>query len=414
LFTHYRRSQRILPPDPLLKCSPNPTPSSGPIERVAQQPYNSPTMTRTSTAHARLLGTLAVAALLTAGCGLFSSGPTPAAPSGSGSGATTPPTAITPSPSPTPHRVSSITLVATLGEPKAATPAGLTWAGIQATAGQIGATPTLVEPATRTALASEIDKAAGEDQAVVVTVDSDATAAVLAAAASHPTTQFLEVGVTVPDGGPANVHGLVFDEAEAGYLAGYIAVLYSGSRAVGVVGDAPTDTSSANYVAGFRAGAAQAGQTSTVSVGYAGTADAPDKGRTAAATLIKAGSDTIVAMPSISGIGAMRQACALKARIVAVDTDAWQTVPDVKTCLIASVLNRYDNAVGAALLALAAGTALPARVINDVANDGIATSDLHADAPAGFEASLAGVMAALRSSPPRSTAAPATVAPSAS
>lgn len=303
--------------------------------------------------------------------------------------------------------------MASLGEPKDATPAGLTWAGIQATAGRIGATATLVEPATRMAVTAEINTAAGAGRAVVVTVGSDATDVVLAAAAAHPTTQFLEMDVVVPDGAPANVHGLLFDQAEAGYLAGYIAASFSETGKVGIVGDSAADAATANYAAGFRAGAAQAVPGSTVSVGYAGTADAPEKGRTAAAALIKGGNDTILAMPNLSGIGAMRETCDRKSRFVAVGTDAWQTVPDARPCLIASVLDRYDTAVATALLALATGQTLTQRVMNDVSNDGIVVSEFHADAPAGFGTGLAGVVATLKSGPPRPTPAPATSQPSA-
>ena len=298
--------------------------------------------------------------------------------------------------------------MASLGEPKDATPAGLTWAGIQATSDRIGATATLVKPATRATMAAEIEAAAREDRAVVVTVGPDAAEAVLAAAASHPTSQFLEVGIDAPEGAPSNVHGLVFDEAVAGYLAGYIAAAFSGTSKVGFVGDALADASTANYAVGFRAGATQARPGTAVSVGYAGSADAPEKGRTAAATLIKGGNDAIAAMPSLSGIGAMRETCNRTTRLVTVGTDAWQVVPDVRPCLIASVLNRYDKAVGTALLALAAGTAMPQEVMNDVSNDGIAIGELHADAPAGFQAALAGVMATLKKGPPRPLPAPAT------
>ncbi|HEY5472950.1 MAG TPA: BMP family ABC transporter substrate-binding protein [Candidatus Limnocylindrales bacterium] len=371
-------------------------------------------MTRSSATTTRFIGILAAAAaLLTAGCGFFSSGPTPGASSVTSGGASTRTAAITPLPSPTPVLVKSITLVAALGQPKDATPAGLTWTGIQATAGRIGATATLVEPATRPALAAEIEAAAKADQTVVITVGPDAANAVLTAAAAHPTTQFLEMDVVTPESAPANVHGLLFDEAEAGYLAGYIAASFSGTGKVGIVGDAAADAATANYAAGFRAGAAQARPGSTVSVGYAGTADAPEKGRTAAAALVKGGNDTILVMPSLSGIGAMRETCDRKAHFIAVGTDAWQVVPDVRPCLIASVLDRYDAAVGTALLVLAAGQTLPQQVMNDVSNDGIAVSELHADAPAGFAEGLAGVVATLKNGPPRPTPAPATSKPSA-
>jgi basic membrane protein A len=309
--------------------------------------------------------------------------------------------------------IKSITLVAVVGQPKDATPAGLTWAGIRAAAGRIGATATLVEPTTRAAMGAEIDKAAETSLGVVVTVGPDAGDAVVLAAAAHSTTQFLEMSVVTPENGPANVHGLLFDEAEAGYLAGYIAASFSGSGKVGMVGDTAADSSTGNYSAGYRAGAAQGKPGTAVTIGYAGTADAPDKGRAAAATLVKGGNDIMLTMPNLSGIGAARETCDRKARFVAVGTDAWQVVPDARPCLIASVLDRYDAAVGNALLVLAAGQALPRRVMNDVSNDGVAVGDFHVDAPAGMTAGLAQVIATLKNGPPRPSPVLATPMPSA-
>jgi basic membrane protein A len=315
--------------------------------------------------------------------------------------------------SPTPRFVRSIILVASIGEPKGSTPAGLTWTGIQAAAAHIGATTSNVVPASNAELAGDLDQAAMAQSAVVVTVGSTADAAVQAAAAAHPTTQFLEMDVVVPDTSPPNVHGLAFDEAEAGYLAGYVAAAFSGSGKVGMVGDAQTDVHSTNYGAGFRNGAAEAVPAIAVALAYAGTPDSPDRGRTAAAGLVKGGNDVILAMPSLSGIGAMRETCARKARLVAVDADAWQVVPDVDSCLIVSVMKRYDAAVTAAIGTASKGTALPRVTVNDVANGGIALSAFHADLPEGFQARLDAVVSTLRSGPPRPTTAPPSGPPSA-
>ncbi len=145
-----------------------------------------------------------------------------------------------------------------------------------------------MQPVSNADLSNDLDGAAGSEGAVVVTFGADADAAVQAAAAAHPTTQFLEIDVVVPDGSPANVHGLAFDEAESGYLGGYVAAEFAGSGTVGMVGDTQTDTRSANYAAGFRSGAAQADPAVAV-VAYAGSPDLPDKGRAAAAGLVKAG-----------------------------------------------------------------------------------------------------------------------------
>ena len=78
-----------------------------------------------------------------------------------------------------------------------------------------------------------------------------------------------------------------------------------------------------------------------------------------------------MAMPSLTGIGAMRGGLHRRAKLVAVDTDAWQTVPDIRPCLIVSVMNRYDVAVTAAILAAASGRTLPLETVNDFSTGGI-------------------------------------------
>jgi len=369
-------------------------------------------MSRTTNSPLAFACAVSVSALL-AGCSLLSSQPglTPYSTGGSSTASTIISTE-TATPSPTPQLIRTITLVALIGEPKDWTPAGLTWKGIQAAAIQIGAVTSLMEPLSNAELSADVEKASAADPTVVVTVGSSADAAVQAAAAAHPTTQFLELDTVVPDASPANVRGLAFDEAEAGYLGGYVAAAFASSGKVGMVGDIETDTRSANYAAGFRSGASQAVPGIAVTVAYSGTPDLPDKGRTAAAGLVKAGNSVILTMPSLSGIGAMREACTRKAQLVAVDTDAWQTVPDVQPCLIVSVMKRYDVAVTAAILAGAAGRP-PARLtVEDVANGGIALSAFHADLPAGVQAGLDAVVGALKAGPPRPAPEPPTVAPS--
>jgi basic membrane protein A and related proteins len=352
-----------------------------------------------------------------AGCGIFNQSrptPSPTAISITSSPSISIPTATpTATPIPTPQLVKSVTLVATIGAPNDSTPAGLTWTGIQATAARIGATTKLVQPVSNSEYMTAVGLAAQADGGLVVTVGPAAVASVQAVAAAHPATQFLEMGVVVPEASPPNVHGLVFDEAEAGYLAGYVAASFATSGKVGMVGDTATDTATGNYAAGLRSGAFEAAPAVVVAVAYGGSPDLPDRGRTAAAGLVKAGNSVIVAMPSLTGIGALRQACSDKAQVVAVDTDAWQTLPDIRPCLVVSVMKRYDAAVTTAITAVANGRTLAAVTLNDVANGGIALSEFHADLPTGFRGGLDALMATLRNGPPRPTPAPPTPSPAA-
>jgi basic membrane protein A len=299
-------------------------------------------------------------------------------------------------------------MVSTIAKPKDASPSGLTWKGVQAAGTKIGVAATLVEPASRSDLASAVEQAASGLLAVVVTIGFDANGAVQIAAAAHPSAQFFEVGVAVPVTSPDNVHGIVFDEAQAGYLAGFVAGSFSGAGKVGFIGDTATDARSANYAAGFASGASQARAGTIVSIAYVGSPDSPDEGRTTAATLVKSGVNVLTAVPDLSGIGAVREACARQARLVAVETDAWLVIPDVRSCLIVSVLERYDASVENAILAVSSGRTVPAIEVEDVSTGGIALSDFHGEQPAGFGTLLAGVLAALEKGPPHPTPAPPT------
>jgi basic membrane protein A len=362
-----------------------------------------------------------------AGCDVFSGGGSSTSPTDSGTAtqAATATPAPTPSPSPTPQLVHSVTLLI-IGQVEEAAPAGLAWAGLQDAAATLGVTPDLVQAASPADLDAAVAAASSDDGAVVVTVGAAATHAGATAAAAHPGTQYLQLGVAASEGSPSNVHGIVFDQAQTGYLAGFVAGSFSTSGKVAFVGVSATDQATANYAAGFTSGvdesaralsgdpaassdgsagasggpdtpapAATGSTPPAASISYTGTSTAPEKGRAASAAAIKAGSDVLVAMPDLSGYGAMRDACGRKALIVAIGSDAWKTLPDVQSCLIGSVLERSDVTVRDAILSVAHGGSLPSLVVGDVANGGIAVSDLHVDAPAGFPERLGGVLAAM-------------------
>jgi basic membrane lipoprotein Med (substrate-binding protein (PBP1-ABC) superfamily) len=174
-----------------------------------------------------------------------------------------------------------------------------------------------------------------------------------------------------------------------------------------MVGDYKSDVHSTNYAAGFQSGAAQAKPGTTVTIAYAGNPDLPASGFSTAAGLVSAGNDVVMATPSLGGIEALRGACGAKGRLVALDTDAWHTVPDVGSCLIVSVMKRYDSAAAAAVGAAQSGNTMPRLLVNDVSTGGIALGTFHADLPAGFQTSLDALMATLRSGPPRPSAVPA-------
>ena len=355
---------------------------------------------------------LLVLALLVSGCGFFSNppAPTPGSPGPSRPNLSPNPTLERPAtPAPT-NAVASITLVSAVGESGDGTASNVAWQGVRDAAGSPGATPSLVAPVAMAELTAAVKKAADDGTTIVLTVGPEAAQAVLAAATVHPATQFFELDQAVPADAPSNVHGLVFDEAEAGYLAGFVAASVTSTNAIGMVGFATTDPRTSNYLDGFRNGAAYAQPSVAVKVAYANSTVDPATGRAVAAGLVKAGADVLVAMPDLAGVGAMREACARKAGVVGLDTDAALTLPDIKGCVVVSVLKRFDVAAREAILRYSARAALPASIMFDVAAGGISLTTIARPVPAGFADRLAGVLAAMRDGPPRPTPAPASSA----
>jgi basic membrane protein A len=328
------------------------------------------------------------------------------------SGPSRPASTSTPNPNATPRPVRSIVLVSAIGQDADGTPSNLAWQAVQEAGDGQGAKTSRVQPLTRTELTGGIAKAAEGGATIVVAVGPEATQAVLAAGSAHPDVVFLLLGAGIPSDAPANVHAVVFDEGEAGYLAGMVAASVSDAKKVGFVGDVQGDASSAGFAAGFTSGV-QEGDTSAVpAVAYAGRIGDPQHGGSAATILLKAGADVVSAMAGLSGDGALRTACAAGAKVVAVDTDASLILPDLNSCLVVSVLFHYDVAVSNAIAGYAAGDDLPATIVGDVSNGCIGLSSFHKEVSQDVQDRIAIVLDVLEAGPPRQTPGPTEAAPS--
>jgi len=337
------------------------------------------------------------------GCGLFSNEPRPS-PVVTSSHAETAQEA--PTPSPTPRHVGSITLVADVGESQPGTPSAVAWLGVQQVASEVGAVSSMTVPKSVNDLWAAIQTAATAGGDVVVTVGAPAAAATRTAALGNPAVQFFTLDQAVAADTPENLHAIAFDESEMGYLAGVIAASLTRTARVGLVGDDDSSASTANYAAGFRNGALFANPMAIVDFENAGTPADPAKGRAAAAVLAAGGADVVAATSDLSGIGAMRETCARGASVVALGTDAWQLVPDVRSCLSTSVLKLYDVAIASAIRGYAAGATVPRLTLSDVAAGGIGLTDFRVAEPAALTSRLDQVVREMRAGPPRPTATP--------
>ncbi|HEY5488182.1 MAG TPA: BMP family ABC transporter substrate-binding protein [Candidatus Limnocylindrales bacterium] len=339
------------------------------------------------------------------GCGLFSNEPRPS-PAVSPSHAETSQEARTSAPAPTPRHVGSIVLVAGVGESQAGTPSAVAWLGVQQVALELGAASSMTIPKSVNDLWAAVQTASTTGADVVVTIGAPAAAATRTAALANPSVQFFTLDQAVAADAPENLHAIAFDESEMGYLAGVIAASLSRHESVGLVGDDDSSAATANYADGFRNGALFGNPAAIVNFANAGTATDPVKGRAAAATLVAGAADVVAATSDLSGVGAMREACARGASVVALDTDAWLLVPDVRPCLVTSVRKLYDVAIASAIRGYAAGADVPRQILSDVAAGGVGLTDFRVTEPAALTLRLDQVFREMRAGPPRPTATP--------
>jgi basic membrane protein A and related proteins len=349
-------------------------------------------------------------ATIMSGCGFFSNEPRPstAAPSTPSTGSTfsNPVSSqAAQTPAPTPRPVASIAMVADVGESQPGTPSATAWLGVQHVAAGLQAKSSMTVPRSQGELSVAIGTAVRSGAGVVVTIGASAAPATIVAAMANPSVEFFTLDQPATADALPNLHAIAFDEVEMGYLAGMIAEALSRAGSIGLVGD-DTSVATANYAAGVRNGALFDNPAAIVGSANAGTPDDPAKGRSAAATLAAGDADVIVATSGLTGIGAMREACARNDLVVALGADAWQLVPDVRACLAVSVRKLYDVAIEAAIRAYAEGAEVPGTILSDVAAGGIALSDFHVAEPPALASELERVLGDMRAGPPRPTANP--------
>src|SRR2546428_4543935 len=179
---------------------------------------------------------------------------------------------------------------------------------------------------------------------VIVTVGFLIGTETLAAAKANPSVQFFGVDQFVPDPIPANYQGLLFNEAQAGYLAGIVAGTITKSGKIGAVGGRSDVPPVVSYIKGYQNGAKAIKSSVTVTVNYTEDFNAPDKGEASAKTMIGQGVDVIFQVAGLTGAGALRAARNAKAYGIGVGSDQYHSLPAPRACHITSAGKQLQTA----------------------------------------------------------------------
>jgi basic membrane protein A len=278
------------------------------------------------------------------------------------------------------------------------------WAGLQAAEADGVAAQVLVST-SETDLAPNVTQAVESGCGFVLTVGYELAAATQEQAAANPDVDFAIVDETVEGD---NVKPILFDTAQASYLAGYLAAGVSKTGIVGTFGggNQPPVTL---FMDGFAQGvdAYNAAHGTTVSLrgwdqetrdgSFTGDFEDVAKGKQSAQALIDQGADVI--MPVAGQVGEGAASAALDTggvSVIWVDNDGYDTLPEAyRPILLTSVLKDTEQAVREIAVSTTDDSFTNEPYVGTLENEGVGLAPFH-DLESSVPADLAAEVDALR------------------
>ncbi|MBN2224236.1 MAG: transporter substrate-binding domain-containing protein [Deltaproteobacteria bacterium] len=206
---------------------------------------------------------------------------------------------------------------------------------------------------------------------VISTDEGGMSGALVEAARANPDVQFILIGA---EGAPLNnLASVIFEEDEAGYLAGYIAGTITRTNKIAFVGGAPFDPIK-RFEYGFAGGVKDARRDAETIVSYvAEEGDANglydrDKTKEAVMRLAKKGADTVFIVSGTGTLGGVSTAEKMKMSIIGLGNDERKLSPKY---VAASVIYRYDTAVKKILDDAVSGKAVGGVYLMSFTNGGL-------------------------------------------
>ncbi|PJJ71177.1 basic membrane protein A [Diaminobutyricimonas aerilata] len=261
------------------------------------------------------------------------------------------------------------------------------WAGLQSAGEEYGIDAEVLVSTNETDLEPNVQQAVDSGCGLVLTVGYELAAATQEQAEANPDIDFAIVDEIVEGD---NIKPIVFDTAQAAFLAGYLAagVTQTGTVATFGGGNQPPVTL---FMDGFVDGVAHYNQVHGTNVAALGwdkqaqdgtfTGDFEDvnKGVTVAQGFIDQGADVILPVAGQVGEGAARAAAdAGNAVIIWVDNDGYETLPsEYRPLVLTSILKNTGDAVVEIARASQQGEFTNEAYIGTLENEGVGLAPFH-------------------------------------
>jgi basic membrane protein A len=228
-----------------------------------------------------------------------------------------------------------------------------------------------------------------QDYDIIVTVGFALGADTKAAAEANPDVKFIGVDQFQDFEALPNFQGIVFNEAQPGYLAGIVAASLSKTGVIAALGGSNTIPPVVAYMRGYENGAKSINPDVTVNLQYVsddlGKAFNDPAGGTAFAEQFMQqvpDADFIFTVAGKTGNGMLQAVCTAKAAGkdiwgIGVDVDQFLSTPDSAECILTSAEKKLQSAVSQLIVAVANGTDVGGNVFFNASNEGIGLAPFH-------------------------------------
>jgi basic membrane protein A and related proteins len=271
--------------------------------------------------------------------------------------------------------------------------------GLERAVGELGIRGRVLTPAPKEGYVPALSLLARQkyDLVIGMGIPGDAAVAIDRVAIGFPETRFAMIDIAHDDlpHRPKNALGLVFQEDQAGYLAGHLAALVltlnPGEEVISSVGGMRVP-SVERWIAGYQAGARGANPRITTLNSYTDDFVDPVKGRSVALSQIAKGSRVVFQVASACGLGALQAAKESGIWGIGVDVDQSHLGRHILT----SAVKRLDVAVFDTIEGLARGTLETGRTsCFSLTNGGVGLGTISATVPRSLKDEIEDVRAAI-------------------
>lgn len=286
----------------------------------------------------------------------------------------------------------------------------LSYEGIQAAAKKLGTKATSVESNSENDFAPNLESLVGEGCNTIVTVGFALAAATKESAKANPNIEYVLIddaadggddGKTF-DGKPdvSNIKPLLYDTAQAAFLAGYVAADYSKTGVVGTYGGQPYPTVTI-FMDGFKQGVEYYNKEKGKKVkvvgwdgkdgSFTGGFDANQAATNTAAQIIDQNADVILPVggPIYQGALTAIADSGKDVALIGVDADLYQTDPKTRPVVLTSILKNMDVSTEEAVVQAGEGKVDYTPYVGTLENDGVGIAPFH-DFEGKVSSSLAG------------------------